>query len=288
MDRVFKNIKLPNYDRETEIRMECFENGGEILAKCMNRPMNPEFSKNNFDPNHRCDKEWTGVADIMEAKKMLDDGWTEKVDVVKDATRQIERQMTSLKVSGLKSDVVGFVPIVPNAIMGLPNSMLNSDVKPKKNKVINLIYGLSYSSSVDMKEIIDMGLKVMKRVLKLEAMGYRVRLSCLQNYSDNKRLVHVMSVKVKSEDQPLDAQRVMFPMFHPAMFRVIGFGWYETLPESTYFSGYGSPLYYHMSEEQIDSMMEQLFGRTAVYIDGTFLYKEGDEYLDRRLGGMVQ
>jgi len=288
MDRVFKTIQLDGVDCQTVIKMECFENGAEVVSKCMDRPKGSGFSQNHFSPSYSYDKNFQGVRNIGEAKKMLNEGWSEKVDIVKGMAREVQKQVMAMKPAGLKSDVVGFVPIVPNAIMGLPNSMLNTNVQPKKNKVLNVIYGLSYSASVDKDDIIEYGMKVMERVVKLEAQGYRVRLTCLQDYADSKKEFHILTVKCKSEDQPLDPQRVMFPMFHPAMFRAIGFGWYETLPESTYMDGYGRPLYYFMTEEQVDDLMTQLFGRTAIFIDGTFIQKKGEEYIDRKFGGLIQ
>lgn len=287
MDRVFKTIQLNGVDCQTKIKMECFENGAEVVSKCMDRPMAKGFCENHFSSSCSYSVGFEGVRNIGEAKKMLNDGWTEKVEVVKGMAKDVQKQVMAMKPAGLKSDVVGFVPIVPNAIMGLPNAMLNTNVKPKRNKVLNVIYGLTYSACVDKDDIIEYGLQVMKRVVKLEAQGYRVRLTCLQDYASNMREFHILTVKCKSEDQPLDPQRVMFPMFHPAMFRAIGFGWYETLPESTYMSGYGRPLYYFMTEEQVDDMMTQLFGRTAIYIDGTFIQKNGEGYIDRRFGGLI-
>ena len=286
MERVFKTIQLPNCGRKTEIRMECFENGGEIVKVCKNRTKTKGFSKCHFEPGYRCDSGFEGVKTVDEACKLLANGWTEKMEPLKKTMKDAQRKSYSMKNSGLKPDIVGFVPIVPNAILGLPNSMLNTNMKPKKNKVINLIYGLTYSAYVDQSDIIKYGMNVMERVIKLEADGFRVRLTCMQNYGeDDNSLYHLLACKVKSEDQPLDVQRVMFPLFHPAMFRTIGFGWYESLPEAKYIGGYGRPLYFNMNESQMDSLVEQLFGRTAIYVDGMSIEKKGMDYIDRKIRG---
>lgn len=284
MEKVMKSIQIKGINHPTEIRMECFENGGEIVKVCEKRPKQTGFYKNHFDPNYSYDMGFEGVHNIKEAKGMLAEGWTEKVEEIKQSMHSVERKNYSLKASRMKADVVGYMPIVPNAIMGLPNSMLNTDMKPKKNKVINIVYGLSFSAYVNKEDIKKYGMMLMERIIRLEAEGFRVRLTCAQNYQTDNKLCHVMTCKVKSEDQPMDALRVMFPMFHPAMFRAIGFGWYETFPEGQYIDGYGKPLYYTMSEESVDDMAEQLFGRTAVYIDGMFIEKKGAEYIDRKLG----
>ena len=288
MERVFKTIQIQGHNTKSEIRMEKFENGRELVNVCAGRTKVKGFDSDHFSKDYRCDKSFEGVSNMSEAFNMLNNGWTEKVDDVKQVLKDVERRNYSEKNAGLKPDVVGFVPIVPSALMGLPNSMLNTNVKPKKNKVINIVYGLSFSCRVDKEDIIKAGLKVMGAVIRLEAQGFRVRLTAFQNYStDNGSLNHLLAIKVKSEDQPLDAQRVMFPMFHPAMFRSIGFGWYERLPESTYIYGYGKPIYYTMSEAKIDDLMSQIFGRTAIYLDGTYTMNEGDAYIQRRLKGVT-
>lgn len=286
MERIFKTIQLPECSRQTEIRMEYFENGGEIVKVCSKRTRTSGFSKCHFEKGYRCDSSFEGVKTVEEALGLLANGWTEKMEPLKKTMKDTQRKSYSMKNGGMKSDIVGFVPIVPNAILGLPNSMLNIDLKPKKNKVINLVYGLTYSAYVDQKDIIKYGMKVMEHVIKLEADGFRVRLTCMQNYGeDNNSLYHLLACKVKSEDQPLDIQRVMFPLFHPAMFRTIGFGWYESLPEAKYICGYGRPLYFNMSEKQMDSLVEQLFGRTAVYVDGMSIEKRGMDYIGNKIRG---
>lgn len=288
MDRVFKRITIAGYPNGTDVRMEQFDNCREIVQVCKNRPRAKGFYKCHFEEGYKCDKDFEGISKMSEAYDMMNNGWCEKVDALKDSIRNVQQKMASDKISGLKSDVVGFVPIVPNALMGLPNSMLNTNIKPKKNKVINILYGLDFSCYVSTDDILKAGLKVMRHIMKLEAQGFRVRLTAFQCYNPrNNEFQHILTVKCKSEDQPLDAQRVMFPMFHPAMFRSIGFGWYETLPESTYIDGYGAPIHHYMSEKQIDDMMCQLFGRTAVYIDGSAVLDSGETYIQRRLKGVA-
>lgn len=288
MNRMFKKITIEGYPDGTDIRMEQFDNCREVLDVCLDRPKNAQFNKSHFDPTYRCDEYFEGIKKMSDAYDMMRNGWVDEVESLKENIKNVEMRCVSEKNSGLKDDVVGFVPIVPNAIMGLPNSMLNTRTKPKKNKVINIVYGLSFSCSVDKDALLRAGLKVMSAVMRLEAQGFRVRLTACQNYnSDSNRFMHLMSVRCKSEDQPLDAQRVMFPMFHPAMFRSIGFGWYETLPEATYISGYGRPMYHYMKESQIDDLMHQIFGRTAIYLDGSAVLNDGENYIKRRLEGVA-
>lgn len=287
MDRVFKRITIEGFPNGTDVRMEQFNDCREVVQVCKNRERAKGFHKCHFEQGYICDKGFEGISKMSEAYDMMNNGWSDSVETLKENIRNVQQKMASEKISGLKPDLVGYVPIVPNAIMGLPNSMLNSSTRPKKNKVINVVYGLSFSAYVDKGDILKAGLKVMGAVMRLEAQGFRVRLTAMQSYNprDNE-FAHVMTVRCKSEDQPLDPQRVMFPMFHPAMFRSIGFGWYESLPEATYIDGYGTPIYHYMSEKQIDDMITKMLGRTAIYLDGTAVLNNGDEYITRRLQGV--
>ncbi len=291
MERVFRDFTIQGVSHSTHLKMEKFENGNEIVRVCSNRKSAPGFDKKNrFDPSFTPSMGFEGVKSLKEATDMLSNGWTEKVDVVKKSMEKTQRLNYSNRVTGLKTDVVGCMPIVPHAIMGLPNSMLNTNVKPKKNKVIDLVYGLSYSAYVDTDDIIKVGLAVMENIIQLESQGFRVRLTAMQDYTDEGlKNSHIMLCKCKSEDQPLDAQRVMFPMFHPAMFRMIGFGWYETLPESTYIYGYGKPLNFIISEDQMKDMMSQVLGRTSIYINGMSAFKSSDpkKYIASKLEGLA-
>jgi len=40
-----------------------------------------------------------------------------------------------------------------------------------------------------------------------------------------------------------------------------------------------------MNEEQMDNMVEQLFGRTAIYVDGMSIEKRGIDYIDKKIRG---
>lgn len=284
MDRIFKDIHIDGVDGDVTIRMERYESGRELIQTCSGREVTKGFPKDHFNKDYKCDERFEGISKMSQAFDMLNNGWTEKVEELKKTIKDVERRGYSDKNAGLKPDIVGFIPIVPNAIRGLPMSMLNTNVKPKKNKVISVVYGLSFNCGVDKSDIIRAGLKVMSAVMRLEAQGFRVKLTAMQNYSE-KHTHHILAVNVKSEDQPLDAQRVMFPMFHPAMFRSIGFGWYERLPGGHHIYGYGEPINQLLSEQKIDDMICQLYGRTAIYIDGTKALRE-DGYIERRLQGV--
>lgn len=139
---------------------------------------------------------------------------------------------------------VGYSPNVPNAIMGLPNSMISSRTEPKKTKVIDVLYDAGFSANVKPKQIAEFGNRVLNYIQKLEKLGYRVRLSIFitfsEEYSDK---FYACKIQLKNERQPLNLKRVAYPLISSGMLRMLFFDWLETCPESEYIVNYGIPLY---------------------------------------------
>ena len=193
------------------------------------------------------DRKWRG-ATYDEAVQLLRYGWEdkEKVEMIKETISDLEKMQDVPKMS-FKNDIVGYAPIVPLVLQGVPQNMINSTRKPKKAKVINLIVDISVSASTSVEEILKWGATVVAKVMNLEKRGFRVRIEIANVFSrDNwDTKVHAMRVLIKSENQPFDIKRMMFPIAHSAMFRVFGFDWYERLPEAQHFDGYGKSLIHH-------------------------------------------
>ena len=53
-----------------------------------------------------------------------------------EKAKNIVSKITTTRLGGTKRDVAGFIPIVPNALLGLPESMINSSrTKRKRIKI---------------------------------------------------------------------------------------------------------------------------------------------------------
>lgn len=92
----------------------------------------------------------------------------------------------------------------------------------------------------------------------------------------------MVCVKVKSASQPMDLKRMSFPIAHTAFFRGIGFDWYSKFPKGTYRPGYGSPICYEKTQEQIQEEYRKLFGNSAIYFSAETILRKKDkaeEYL---------
>lgn len=236
MKRTVKKV-----DRQTYI-IEEFNSYNELLNVNDSRECN--FGHDRADRKH-----WTG-ATYQEAEEMLRYGWqdNEKLNVIMEKINKLQKMQDAQKIS-FKNDIVGYAPIVPLALKGVPQNMINTTRKPKKAKVINLIVDVTVSCNTSVEEILNWGAKVVSKIMNLEKQGFRVKVEVVTTFTENNwsSKVHAMKVLIKGENQPFDIKRIMFPIAHSAMLRVIGFDWYERCPEAQHFGGYGCSLIHHSS-----------------------------------------
>ncbi|MEX5266115.1 hypothetical protein RF640_19090, partial [Kocuria sp. CPCC 205231] len=73
-------------------------------------------------------------------------------------------------------DVVGFQPIVPNALMGLPKSMMNQKRTEQKGKVMRIFADMGFNAGTDKEDIAYRGALIMTAIQQLEITGVRVEL----------------------------------------------------------------------------------------------------------------
>ena len=226
---------------------------------------------------------WCGVKNYEEALKLLSEGYQPIVEKLK-AEIKANVQGNAKRVS-FTNDIVGYAPVVPLAIMGVPNAMMNSYMKTIKAKVVDVYYDGVFGCGVSSDKIIATGSKIIAMILQLEQQGYRFNLYQVQSYSDGTDC-DMMTVKLKDAAQPLDLKRVSFPMTHTAFFRVIGFDWYSKTPRGKFRSAYGHALVNEgRVNKKIDEIAKTMFGENAVYISGEQLRQEGsraEEYLKER------
>jgi len=236
-------IKTITVDTNT-IKYEYFDSSITMTDTIGRRKITDSRFSNSSD---EVDSSWTGVKSYGEALNYLKNGWD---------SAEIDRINKALKAATLKpaekrvkffNNVCGFAPVVPLALLNVPNSMVDMTIKSIKTKVIDFVYFLSASAYVSSEEIITAGTAVMEAIVDLEKHGYRVNLYSAQDYGDNMTYktngsYDIVFLKLKSASRALDVKRLMFPLIHTAMLRTIGFSWYERFPIGTYRDGYGYPI----------------------------------------------
>ena len=144
-----------------------------------------------------------------ELAKEIEDAGVAKTRL-KLKTQQTRRQ--------LFSSVVGVAPNVPNALAGVPTSMISVKEIRCKTKVVNIFYNLSVSGGVSADEIIYKSSKFISACMLLEAQGIRLNIH-VGDVANKNDAYTIFSTRIKSASQPFDVLKMAYPMAHPSMLR---------------------------------------------------------------------
>lgn len=257
-----------------EIHFERFDSAAEVVETCRHRKITDSSFENMQRKSLR--KNWHGVNNYEEALELMKTGYQPAVESLKGVFKADVKG--SAGRYSFTNSIQGFAPIVPLALKGVPNSMLNMQMKTIKAKVIDVYYDMTSSSGTSPEQIMDAGNKLLGTIIELERQGYRFNLYAVQAYHDSSD-TDMLVVKVKNANQPLDIRRVSFPLIHTAFFRVIGFDWYSKMPGGKYRCAYGHALGYDYSEETLTKMAKELFGNNSVYFSATKIIGEDKDHI---------
>lgn len=267
-----KNISTSEH-KKYAVNIERYESAQEVVKHCKERPMT---SRNFTDKSKDSFGSWEGVRSYDEALELLKNGYQPTVDALKDTVKA--NKLADGKRISFMNDIQGFAPIVPLALKGVPQSMVNMTMKPIKCKVIDVYYDMTTNAGTDSKTIIKNGQKLLGAIMALESQGYKFNLYAVQTYSDESS-ADMLIVKVKSSNTPIDLKRISFPLTHTAFFRVIGFDWYSKTPNGKYRSGYGRALRFTMSGKEMEEFANQVLGKNALLISGRHIQERSDDYI---------
>lgn len=277
-------VSDPERRFEFDSEMEFFESATELYEVTASRI---PFRADDRLSRDWHDRSWCGgVSSTEDAVRMLYEGWEDKIPEARLRIREIEKTLPKTS-RAVKNAPVGFAPVVPLAIMGVPECMSSDARKPVKSRVISIYYDFGATSGVSAEDLTWAGMRTLAEIVKLEKTGYRVRLYGV-HWQSNEYHGNAAVVKLKSEYTPLDLKRVMFPMVHPAYFRIIHLGWYDRCPTKKYMISCGHSIYVRPQNE-IDVIINQCFGPSAIYISAAKMisrnYNEKyvNNYLKRNL-----
>lgn len=225
-----------------KIIYEHFDSLGRYLDTIQARKVNRVFSGHSLH-SEDSDYSFTLTKSYEEANELARTGYKEGLDKLKAANTKT-RHMGSAQKALPMTSVVGFAPHVPNAIAGIPCSMITTQKVEQKAKVISILYYMGGACHVNAKEFVEAGKNILNVIYTLELQGYRVALNVLTNFCENSERA-LCSVQIKHWRQPSNPLKISYPLIHPSFFRRHGFRWLETQPELTdrgFICGYGRPL----------------------------------------------
>ncbi len=238
-----------------KIFKETFESLNDMIRIIESRPNNDAMKFDNS--SYTGDKEFTMTSSYDEAKYLLRYGYKDVLEKMKVGVNNTLKKTNVEQRRRITTNVMGYAPHVPNAILGLPNSMILTERKPQKTKAVSIVVGITENAGCSAETIVNSGVAALSVVNALELNGCRVNLKVAFKVSRmNNERAYAM-VKIKDYREHLDLQKICFPMAHPSMFRRFGFKWLETVPgltNSGWSYGYGQS--FHDYEEIKKEMLE--------------------------------
>lgn len=276
---MINSIILDKKVQNLRVKAEIFNNTSDMYKSCTERTRTDMRFRDM--PNRKVRKDWEGVSSYKEMLKLLRDGYDAATNILKVETERYYKIKSETKRSRTYTDVVGYTPHIPNMLMGVPKTMINSKNYATPQKVIDIYYDQTVNSSITTQQIENNGIEIMKAIYSLEQRGYKVNLYVCQSYCQNNDC-DIVCIKIKDSNKPLDIRRISFPIAHPSFFRVLGFDWYSKFPLGIWKSGYGRGIGYDY-QDKIDSITRKIFGTNAVYIESCKILKKGFQEIEEEL-----
>lgn len=224
------------------VSAEVFGSVLEFVNTINKRTPNKAFLEAGVKASETGSVDFTGTNNFEEAQKLMKCGYKEGAQdllLCKSGVNVISPEQKKQTFQ----DVTGFAPIVPNAIIGLPNSMLNKRMQQKQAKVINILLDIDICGGTDKNVILLGGKNIYSLIKSIEATGTKVNLSVISSsYLTKNKKFSCVFIKVKDSKQAINPQLVAYPVIHPSFFRRHVFRWIETSELTNYksfTSGYG-------------------------------------------------
>lgn len=246
--------------KDLNVAYEVFDTVDELIEYLYTQPHRrggDAIEGGDFD-----DANWKGCKNFKEAENLALNGWEEVLEKKEFQSFYNKKVGEENKMIKFKNDVVGYVPIVPNVIRGIPNCMINIEKRKVKSKIIHILYNISITCGYSSEQIMKAGLELMSAIVELERQGFRIKLTAMQDFTSWEESVgtDILMINLKNEYKKLDLFTTMFTLMHPAMFRTIGFAWYERSPVVREKSGYGTSIENpdYMSEKKINDCLAEI------------------------------
>lgn len=212
--------------RRKDYLLDCYSNISDLYNDLKDKPRRPRASSSSEDGDYYFSK----TRSLEEAYDLMIHGDNELYKQIKDTVKSLNIDKilgNVVKKSSLYNSVVGFQPNVPNFLKGIPTDMIAEKQNKKSQKILNIVINVTVSARVRAEDIIKAGAYYYTVIDLLEKSGYRCNVYSMANfetYSDN----GYMLVKVKTDREPFNKEKVAFVIAHPSFLRRINFKWTES------------------------------------------------------------
>ena len=253
------------------------------LTKWLDDEKNQKHGRDNS--SHSKDSDFTGTSSYNQAVELLKYGDKETYDYIKEKQRKIkidELVGNAMNKAKIYNDVVGYQPCVPLFLNNVPTNMINMKKKNLNTKIINIYLDICCSAWVSSNTLRDAGTMYATALDIIEKSGYRVNLYIgdASKYDDE---VTLWCLKVKTDREPLNLEKMAFTIANPSILRRIGFKYQETCNSEQDFThhGYGQPY-------DNEKKMEEIFKKNLDIDMMVFTYQHLDDDSDKLLQSIIE
>lgn len=177
--------------------------------------------------SHYGDQSWcAGIASYDEALSLAAHGWAAGMEHVRQIALPALAELVSTKTqtAGWGWDVTGADYDVGEYLSGAPECWLAPVVEESK-PVVKIVVNLTTSGGVSSDAITMRGAGVVALTMALQAAGYVVDVAGIVGTCPDYKQSHWQRIPLTDANGgPLDADRLIFALAHPASPRVLGYG----------------------------------------------------------------
>lgn len=209
------------------------------------------------------DFDFSGTHSLKEASELCKYGDEELASYISQQSLTFDSVDTVNKIRrSTINDVVGFIPNVPNYVIGIPTNMIRDNRNIINSKVINIFISISAAWHISKEDIKERCAKYIAAINSLEEQGYRCNVYSGSVGTNYDKIYNLLVIKIKSDKEPLNLAKMAFPLAHPSMLRRLKFRWMETIPLD-FGSGYGQSI---TNEKKINELLKPIFNNTKFTI----------------------
>ena len=211
-------------DKNTEMILYDTQELAEVLKK-------PTLRGRDDSSQDRSNSGWYGTESFEESEKLRQYGDKTSYERIKKLKLTADKIMAEFNQTKLKyeNDVVGFQPVVANAIMGLPKSMVNTKKQNIKSKIVNIVLNTSMTGGTPKEYLEVLGAVLLSGIEALELTGVGVNLYVgkVSAYGSSRRNKSGFMVQLKRADEKLNTYKLSYYLGNASFLRRTGFRVHE-------------------------------------------------------------
>lgn len=269
--------------RNLSIASETYNSVNDFINDLRSRPYRFNcYQMKERNDNNNDNYLSSNIKSYEEMIGLMKGGYSSMMENLKGVTKECSAKTPKLSFG---SGVSGFTPIVSNALMGLPNSMVSTKTN-NTGKVLDIYYANDMCGRYGGSDFLNAGEKLLRTLIELEKQGYRFNLYSCAFFVDRdgmcKYRIDALAVKVKSSDKPLNLNKISFPLSHPGWCRIATFDWQGLSPVTRDMGGgRGSTLHQKFNDRFRLAIIRAIYGARAIYLGAEDILNETqDDIID--------